>query len=305
MKLFGAIEAGGTKFVCAIGRQDGVLLDRIRFPTNRPDETLDRCLEYFARMREKYRLEAVGIASFGPVDLDPDSPTYGQITATPKPGWSGTDIVGRFAKGTGLPIGFDTDVNAAAQAEHNWGSSRGLHTFIYLTVGTGIGGGALVNGQRLHGLLHPEMGHIAVNHDWSVDPFEGICPFHGDCLEGLANGPALRKRWNTDPAELADNHPAWDLEARYLAQALVSYIYVLSPQMIILGGGVMQRPQLFPQIRKEVQRLLAGYLKAPLLESRIQDYIVPPELHPDSGVLGGIALAVEAAQSKESQAAEV
>ncbi len=233
---------------------------------------------------------AIGIAAFGPLDPDPASPTYGHITTTPKEGWAHTDFVGALRRHFDGPIAFDTDVNGAALGEWRWGAARGLDTFIYLTVGTGIGGGGMARGRLLHGLIHPEMGHIRLARDPQRDPFAGICPFHGDCLEGLASGPALEKRWGQKAETLPPDHPAWDLEADYLAQALHNFICVLSPQRIILGGGVMQQRHLFPRIRARVLASLNGYVQSPALLERIDEYIVPPALGSRAGVLGAIAL---------------
>lgn len=293
MPLWGGIEAGGTTFVCATARDDGQLLEQTTFSTTTPDQTIGRAIEFFREQDEQPA--AVGIGSFGPVDLAPDSPTYGSITTTPKPGWAHTDLLGRVRRALGVPVGFDTDVNAAALGERRWGAARGLDTFVYLTVGTGVGGGAMVNGELLHGLLHPEMGHMFLPHDRDRDPFEGHCPFHGDCLEGLTTGPAIEDRWGQPPETLPPDHPAWELEAHYLALALANLACILSPQRIILGGGVMHQSQLFPMIRREVQELLNGYLHSPAITERIDDYIVPPELGDQAGVKGAIVLAQQAA----------
>jgi fructokinase len=225
------------------------------------------------------------------VDLRPDSPTYGFITATPKPGWSQTDVVGCFLRAFNLPVGLDTDVNGAALGEWRWGAAQGLDTFIYLTVGTGIGGGGLVNGSLIHGLLHPEMGHILIPHDRGLDPFAGVCPYHGDCFEGLATGPAIQKRWGQPAETLPSDHPAWDLEARYLAMGLVNFICNLSPQRIVLGGGVMRQLQLFPLICSRVLQFLNGYVQAAKIIEDIDHYIVPAGLGAQAGVLGAICLA--------------
>jgi fructokinase len=295
MPLFGGIEAGGTKFVCAVGTGPDDVRDEARFPTTTPEETLDRTIRFFL----EHAIDAVGIASFGPVDANPSSPTFGFITTTPKPGWENTRFAGTVADALDVPVGFDTDVNAAALGEHRWGAARGLDTFIYLTVGTGIGGGGIVNGGMMHGLVHPEMGHIRLPRDPAADPFSGICPYHGDCLEGLASGPALEARWGVRPDALPNGHPAWQLEARYLAIALETFIYVLSPQRIVLGGGVMDETQLFPMIRATVVSLLNGYVRSPMIEDEIDGFIVPPGLGNRSGVLGAIALA-EATYANES-----
>lgn len=289
--IFGGIEAGGTKFVCAVAAGPGEIYAETRFPTGSPEKTLTQAANFFLGQMENYPLKALGVASFGPIDLDRDSPKYGYLTTTPKPGWADTDIIGPLQDALRLPVGFDTDVNGAALAEGRWGAAQGLDTFIYLTIGTGIGGGAVVNDRLLHGLSHPEMGHILVPHDRQTDPFPGVCPFHGDCLEGLANGPALAQRWGVDPQDLPEDHPAWELEARYLALALVNYIATLSPQRIILGGGVMDQRQLFPMIRRSVQALLKDYIQMPAILQTIDTFIVPPALGPQAGVLGAIALA--------------
>jgi len=284
---YGGIEAGGTKFVCAVGTAPDDVRET-RFPTTTPDESINRAIAFF---REQPRITAIGIASFGPIDLHPDSPTFGYITTTPKPGWANTDLAGAIKRALGVSIGFDTDVNVAALGEQRWGAAQGLDTFIYLTIGTGIGGGGLSSGKLLHGLIHPEMGHIRLPHDLARDPFPGACPYHGDCLEGLASGPALEKRWGARAETLPPDHPAWKLEARYLALALVNFICTLSPQRIILGGGVMEQAQLFPLIRREVQQLLNGYVQSPMIIENIDAYIVPPGLGKRAGVLGAIALA--------------
>ena len=285
--LYGGIEAGGTKFVCAVGSSPDDLCET-RFPTTTPDETIQRAIAFF---REQPRVAAIGIASFGPIDLHPDSPTFGYITTTPKPGWANADLAGAIRRALAVPVGFDTDVNAAALGEHRWGAAQGLSSFIYLTIGTGIGGGGLASGKLLHGMIHPEMGHIRLPHDFARDPFPGSCPFHGDCLEGLASGPALEKRWGVRAETLSADHPAWELQAHYLALALVNYICILSPQRIVMGGGVMEQRQLFPLIRREVQQLLNGYVQSPSIVENIDAYIVPPGLGKRAGVLGALALA--------------
>ena len=286
--LFGGLEAGGTKFVCAVGSGPDNIVDETRFPTTVPDETIGRAIAFF----EKYRndLEAVGIGSFGPVDLDKRSETYGYITTTPKPNWANVDLAGRVGRTLGVPVGFDTDVNAAALGEQKWGAAQGLENFIYLTIGTGVGGGGMVGGKLLHGLVHPEMGHISLPHDFEQDPFPGRCPYHKDCLEGMACGPAIEDRWGKAGHLLPDDHPAWELEAHYLAHALRTFITVLSPQRIILGGGVMEQKQLFPMIRKKVLDYLNGYVQSPAIIEEIDSYIVPPGLGGKAGVLGSMAL---------------
>lgn len=298
--LYGGIEAGGTKFVCAIGTGPEDLRAEVRFPTTRPPETIQRALRFFQEQQERLGtpLAAVGIASFGPVDLIPPSPTFGYITSTPKPGWQNVDLAGEIRRGLNLPVGFDTDVNGTALAEGRWGAAWGLDTFIYLTIGTGIGGGGMVGGRLIHGMLHPEMGHIRIPHDWKDDPFAGCCPFHGDCLEGLASGPALEARWGARAETLPPDHPAWPLEAHYLALAVANFVCTLSPQRVILGGGVMNQRQLFPMIRARVRGLLNGYIQTRPILDGIDEYIVPPVLGERAGILGAIALAEMASRCR-------
>lgn len=295
MPIYGGVEAGGTKFVCVVGSGPGDLQAEARFPTTQPEETLNRAIAFFKEHSGTSGLAAIGIASFGPVDLNPDSPTYGYITTTPKPGWTNTDIVGPIQRALNLPVIFDTDVNGAALGEYRWGAAVGADPCLYITLGTGVGGGAIVNGLPLHGLLHPEMGHIHLPHDWSRDPFPGVCPFHGDCFEGLASGTAMNQRWKTRAENLLQDHPAWELEAHYIAQAVSSLICTLSPQKVVLGGGVMQNMALFPLVHRQVQELLNGYIASPTILDHIEDYIVPPGLGNQAGGLGSIALAMTAA----------
>lgn len=293
--LVGGIEAGGTKFVCSVGTGPEDLRAKTRFPTTTPDETLGRAISFFKEQEaQEEPLSAIGVASFGPVDPDPESPTFGFITSTPKRDWVDTDFIGALQEHFQLPIGFDTDVNGAALAEGKWGAAAGLHTFIYLTIGTGIGGGAMVNGRLLHGLIHPEMGHIRLHHDWKRDPFPGNCPYHRDCLEGMAAGPAIEERWGQKGQELGAEHQAWDLESNYLAQALQSLICVLSPQRIIMGGGVMNQPGLLSKVREETVTYLNDYIQHPAITEHIDEYIVPPALGGRAGVLGAIALGQQA-----------
>jgi len=274
--LLGGIEAGGTKFVCGVGTGPGDV-ETIHIQTTSPEATTSAAIEFLGG----YSLEAVGIASFGPVDL-----ATGHITSTPKAGWRNYDLAGTVRKALGVPVAFDTDVNGAALGEARWGAAQGISDFIYLTVGTGIGGGAMVNGRMLHGLAHPEMGHIRIPHDIARDPFPGVCPFHGDCLEGLASGPAIQARWGFPAPELAPDHPAWKLEAHYLALSLANWMYTLSPKLILIGGGVAEQSQLFDEIRKEVARILNGYIQG--------CEIAPPGLGSRAGVLGALALAEQA-----------
>jgi len=297
--MFGGIEGGGTKFICAVGTGPDDIRRETRIPTTTPEETLGQAVSFFEQAELDFgKLSALGVATFGPVDPNPVSPTYGFVLSTPKPNWSNANVLGTLKSAFDVPIAFDLDVNGSAMGEWKWGAAQGLDTFIYLTVGTGIGGGVVANGKLLHGLLCPEMGHILLAHDKQHDPFEGACPFHKDCFEGLASGPAMEKRWNQKAETLPPDHPAWELEAHYIAQALANYIYTLSPQRIIIGGGVGGRDDLFPIIRKNVQTILNGYVQSPAITQTIDEYIVLPGLGSRAGMLGAIALAQEAYQSK-------
>ncbi|MCP4686670.1 MAG: ROK family protein [Desulfobacterales bacterium] len=292
MKCWGGVEAGGTKMVCAVGADPENIAAETTMDTKSPEKTLPEIIDFFKQQwRRVGPLEAIGVGSFGPVDLNRESPTFGSVTTTPKRGWANTDFAGSLKEAFNIPVGWDTDVNAAALAENRWGAARGLDTFVYLTIGTGVGGGGMVNGKLMHGLTHPEMGHIFIPRDPEIDPFPGVCPFHGDCLEGLASGPAIQKRWGKKGAELDRDHPAWDLEAAYLSHALINYICTLSPQRIILGGGVMRRERLFTLIRAKVRDGLNGYIQHPEILSNLDEYIAPPALGGRAGVLGAIALA--------------
>lgn len=288
-RTVGGIEGGGTWWTCAIGSGPEDVQSQAAFPTREPSETLTAVAGFFRAHR--VAVDALGIACFGPLDLDPSSRGFGRVTTTPKPGWQHTDVAGPLAAALGVTVAFDTDVNAAALGEHRWGAGRGLDPFVYVTVGTGLGGGAVVNGRVLHGLVHPEMGHARIPHDRAADPFPGACPRHGDCLEGLASGEAMRQRWGMPPERLPHDHPGWPLEARYLALGVVAIVALLSPRRIVLGGGVMRQAHLLPQVRRDVLDLLAGYVNAPEIVERMDDYLVPPALGERSGVLGAIALA--------------
>jgi fructokinase len=297
-KLIGGIEGGGTKFNAVLVEEPSGLpaeapqiLAEAQFPTTTPEETLSHLTEFFLKQAGS-SLQALGLACFGPLDLDPNSPTCGQVTTTPKPGWSGRDLPAELENTLQVPVYLDTDVNGAALGEYLWGAGQGVPNLLYLTIGTGIGGGVLVHGKPLHGLTHPEMGHVAVPHDWDKDPYSGFCPYHGDCLEGLAAGPALLERWHTPGESLPPNHPAWSLEAEYLAAALANYALTLSPQRMILGGGIMKRKFLFPMIRARVQTILNNYIPHPAITEQIDSYIVPAGLASRAGALGAIGLAL-------------
>jgi len=295
LTMFGSIEGGGTKFVCAVGTGPDDIQREERFPTTTPVETLERTIAFFKQAEQDFgKLSALGFASFGPIDPNPASPTYGFILPTPKPGWSNANVLGMLKSAFDIPMAFDLDVNGSALGEGLWGAAQGLDTFMYLTVGTGIGGGFVANGKLLHGLLHPEMGHIPLPHDLARDPFEGACPFHNDCFEGLASGPAMEKRWGQKAETLPHDHLAWNLEAHYVALALANYIYTLSPQRIIIGGGVGGQERLLPLIRANVQNILNGYVQSPAITKNIDEYIVPPALGGRAGMLGAIALAQKA-----------
>jgi fructokinase len=296
MKYFGGIEAGGTKFVCVVTDEQKNILGETRFPTTTPEETMHRVIQFFREQNQQIPqpVSALGIACFGPIDPEPKSPKFGYITTTPKAGWADTPVVKPLIDEFQIPVTIDTDVNAAALGEGTWGAAVGMDSYLYLTIGTGIGGGGVFNGKPLHGLIHPEMGHIRLPHDLSRDPFPGVCPFHGDCFEGLASGPALHKRWGQPGDTLPLDHPAWELEAHYIALAMQNLICTLSPRKIILGGGVMQQTHLFSLIHKETVQLLNGYVQSPSILDHIDNFIVPPALGGRAGVLGAIALAQQA-----------
>ena len=289
MKLYGSLEAGGTKMVCAIGDAQGNILERVSIPTLEPENTMPAIIDFF----KNKNICALGIGCFGPVDLDKKSATYGYITTTPKLAWKNYDIVGTCKKELGVPVGFDTDVNASALGEATWGCTKELDHSIYITVGTGIGAGVIIDGKPYHGMLHPEAGHIFLARH-PQDPMEkGVCPYHELCLEGLASGPAIAARWGKPGAELADRKEVWELEAYYLAQAICSYIMILSPERIIVGGGVSHQEQMMPMIRAEVQRQMGGYIQAKGMQD-LDSYIVLPSLNDNQGIMGGLKLAMDA-----------
>jgi fructokinase len=291
--LYGGIEAGGTKFVCGIGSREGEVVDRVVIPTSEPEETISQVVEYFYAIQQVHTLHGLGLASFGPIDLNPNSETFGFITSTPKQKWQYFDIKSQLENALNFEIPCDTDVNAAALAEHRWGAAIGIDNVVYITVGTGIGGGVMVNGQLNHGLLHPELGHMRLRGDCQNSEFVGVCPFHEFCLEGMASGPAIEAQWGQTAEELPQDHQAWEVEAKYLAEGIGNIILVLSPEMIILGGGVMSREILFPMIHKNVQTLLNGYIQKKEILDEIEHYIVPAKLGKQAGLLGAIALAID------------
>ena len=287
----GSIEAGGTKFVCAIGNENGEVFERGVFPTTSPEETMEKVIEFF----KGKEIEAMGVGCFGPLSLNPKNNDYGAITTTPKVLWQNYNIVNKLKEHFDIPIGFDTDVNIAALGEYTWGGAKGLDSCFYMTVGTGVGAGIIAEGKMIHGLLHPEVGHMIVPKH-PEDDFEGICPFHKNCLEGLACGPAIEKRWGKKGHELPADHKAWDIEAYYLSIAVVETIVMLSPEKIILGGGVMKQSQLFEKIRKQVKEMLNGYINVSEITENIDEYIIYPKLGDNAGISGGLALAKQVLQ---------
>lgn len=291
-RRIGAIEAGGTKFVCGIGNEHGEIENCERFPTEQPEQTLEKVTAYF----HDKQVEAIGIGCFGPIDVDPASASYGHITTTPKSGWLDFDLVGTMKRVYDVPYGWDTDVNAAALGEATWGAAKGYESCVYYTIGTGIGVGVYLEGRLIHGLVHPEGGHILTRRH-PEDHYAGKCPYHGDCLEGMAAGPAIEDRWQMRGDTLPADHQAWQFEAYYIAQAVTNSILMLSPKKIVLGGGVMQQSHLFPMIREEVKRNLNGYVSAEAILSKIEDYVVPPGLGNDAGLCGALALGIQALQA--------
>ena len=289
--LIGAIEAGGTKFVCGVGTESGEIINRVTFPTSKPELTLAKVLEYF---RDK-KVSAVGIGCFGPIELNRSNPNYGFVTSTPKLEWSNYPVLPILKSGLNVPIGWDTDVNVAALGEATWGAAKGLDSCIYYTIGTGIGVGVIAEGKLVHGLVHSEGGHVSIRRHPN-DGYLGNCPFHADCLEGMAAGPAILGRWNINGSDLPSDHPAWEFEAYYIGQAVANAILMLSPKKVILGGGVMNQTQLFPLIREQVVSLLNGYVSKSELINAIEDYIIPPLLGNNAGLCGSIALGIHAIQ---------
>lgn len=290
---FAGIEAGGTKFVCVIGNNPYDILAEIEFPTTRPEETINKVIEFFSFQKREHKIEinAFGIGCFGPVDLNPDSLTYGSITLTPKEYWSNQNIIAPIQSVFPVPIAFDTDVNAAAIGEGKWGAARQFKNYIYITIGTGIGAGIIIDSQPVHGLIHPEVGHMLLQQDKIRDPYPGHCPFHSNCFEGLASGLSLEDRWGIIPVKLPPDHPAWDLEVEYICQALHNLICVYSPEAIILGGGVMQQHHLFGKIRAKTKSSLNDYLQSDRIINQIDQYILPPGLGKRSGAFGALAMA--------------
>lgn len=288
--IFGAIEAGGTKMVLSIGNENHELLERISIPSETPDIVIPQMTEWFASRH----IASLGIGTFGPVDLNPTSETYGWITSTPKLAWQNCPLMPLLQKNLGIPVNIDTDVNAAALAEYRLGAAKGKHSCLYVTIGTGIGGGLIVEDRLVHGLMHPEFGHILLQLSVDDPSSKGYCPYHNGCAEGLASGPAIEKRWGCKAKDLPVNHIAWSIEADYLAQICMNAICAFSPEIIILGGGVMHQSHLFPMIRSRVKELLNDYIRVPQITQKIDEYIVSPGLGDNSGALGALLLAVDA-----------
>lgn len=280
--LLGSIEAGGTKFIAAVGDEHMNIIDTVTVPTTKPDETMEQISNFFSR----YHLDALGVGSFGPIDVDEKSQTFGYITSTPKSFWRDYNFVGYLKQKLNVPVAWTTDVNAAGYGEYLLGNASGTESCLYLTIGTGIGGGFINKGQILNAFSHPEMGHVFIKRH-PDDTFEGICPFHKNCLEGMASGPAVEKRWSKKGVELADQSFVWELEAYYLAQALISYTLILRPERIILGGGLMKQKQIFKLIRNKFHAMLNDYVEVPDLET----YIQPVGLNDQAGIIGGLLLA--------------
>lgn len=296
--LIGALEAGGTKMVCSIGNLKGGILQRASIPTGAPEETISQIVDFIG----KFDIAALGVGSFGPLDLSPDSPTYGHITLTPKQGWRNYPLMPELARRLNVPVAIDTDVGAAALAEFEMGAGKGKRSLLYVTVGTGIGGGLVAEGNLVHGLVHPEIGHMFLAPQESDPMPRGVCPFHAGCLEGLASGPAIEKRWGLSAKLMSEDHPAWELEASYLAQMCANMILAVSPEVIVLGGGVMQQMHLFPKIREKTLALLGGYVASPAVTPEgISSYIVPPALGINSGVTGALLLGARAYEKENAQ----
>ena len=287
--LIGGIEAGGTKMVCAVGDESGKVMDRVSFPTRQPEETFRDLIDYF-KGRD---IQALGVGCFGPLDLNKDSKTYGYITKTPKKGWEYCDVVGTLKNALNVPVGFDTDVNGAVLGEVTWGAAKGAESAIYITVGTGVGVGVYVNGGLLHGLVHPEAGHMLLGRH-PEDEYVSCCPYHKNCMEGLASGTAVSGRWGKKGVELADRDEVWELEAFYIGQAIANYVLAYSPQKIILWGGVMHQEKLFDMVRREAKNMLNGYIPHDMILNSMEEYSVPPALGEEPGIMGAIKLGLDA-----------
>lgn len=299
-KIFGAVELGGTKITVIAAINLKTIISKKVFPTLSPKETLQDIIEFFKSVLigDTYKYEAIGVGSFGPLDLNPESRTYGYITSTPKQGWQFINIKKEIESTLNTVVYLETDVNASALGEFFLYPENKIKNLVYITIGTGIGAGIIINGKIVHGMVHPEFGHIRIPHDYRQDPFPGICPFHRDCFEGLASGPAMTERWQQPPEKLPTDHIAWELEAEYIAYAIANLICTISPEIIVFGGGVMQRPLLLKMIQSKTRCVLSGYIKSKSLDENISDYIVTPRLKEDSGILGALSMAIHESQSK-------
>lgn len=295
--LIAALEVGGENLICSIGSREGNVMQRATFASGAPEAAIVQAIEFF-RM---FDVKALGVGSFGPLDLDPTSATYGYITGTPKAGWAHFPLLPALRESLGVPVEIDTAVNAAALAEHRMGAGRGARSMLYLSVGAGIGGGLIIGGQPLHGMTHPELGHmLVVPEEGDILP-DGACPFHRHCAEGMASVPALEKRWGLPPQLMTEDHPAWALEAAYIAQLCANTVLMVSPERIVLGGSVM-KPHLYPMIRKRTLSLLGGYVENErITEEGMQQYIVPAQLGINAGVTGALLLGAQALQLQERE----
>lgn len=299
-KIFGAVELGGTKITAIAAIDLKTIINKKVFPTLSPIETLSDIIDFFKSIiiGENYEYQAIGVGSFGPLDLNPESRTYGYITSTPKPGWQFFNIKQEIESALNTIVYLETDVNASALGEYFLYPENKFQNLVYITIGTGIGAGIIINGKIVHGLVHPEFGHIRIPHDYRQDPFPGICPFHRDCFEGLASGPAMAERWHQPPEKIPTDHIAWELEAEYIAYAISNLICTISPEIIVFGGGVMQRHQLLKIIQSKTRCVLSGYIKSKSLDENISEYIVAPRLKEDSGILGALSMAIHESKSK-------
>lgn len=299
-KFYGAVELGGTKLVTIIANDINSIVRKKVFPTLNPGDTTQDIVDFFKNELPEPgdKLEAIGVGSFGPLDLNPESKTYGYITSTPKQGWEFFNLKGELEKTLGVEVFLETDVNAAAVGEFYLYPANRIRNLVYITIGTGIGAGIIANRKLIHGLVHPEFGHICIPHDIRKDPFQGICPFHRDCFEGLASGPAMSARWNQSPENLPQDHIGWALEGEYIALALANLVYTVSPEIIILGGGVMQRHHLYKIIQENTRKILNRYVKSKAVEENISEYIVPPRLKDESGILGALSMAIHETKSR-------
>lgn len=300
--LFGAVELGGTKTVALIAHDVEDIIAKKKFPTLNPKETVNDLEKFFKTQSAEIgeSICAIGIGSFGPLDLNPQSKTFGYITSTPKRGWEFFNLKNEIESRLGVKVYLDTDVNAAALGEYFIHPINNVNNMVYITIGTGIGAGLIVNGKIVHGLVHPEFGHIRIPHEIRSDSFTGVCPYHKDCFEGLASGPALEARWGLDPINIPEEHMAWDLESEYIGHALVNLICTVSPELIVIGGGVMHHYSLYKKIRDKTKLLLNKYIRSRYLEDRIQEYIIPPRLKEDSGICGALSMAIHEERSRKA-----